>query len=60
MKYVIRETSDYTGENYYTPFKSRNKALRKFCEYRKRENAGECFACVDLIDMRTGEIIISL
>ena len=60
MKYAIRELDDYTEKNYYTYFRSRNEALRKFREYRRRENAGECFACVDLIDMRTGEIIISL
>ena len=60
MKYAIRKTNDYTGENYYTYFRSRNKALKEFREYRRRENAGECFACVDLVDMHTGEIIISL
>ena len=60
MKYAIRELDDYTGKNYYTYFRLWSNALRKFCEYCRRKNAGECFTCVDLIDMRTGEIIISL
>ena len=60
MKYAIRELDDYTEKNYYTYFRSWSKALRKFREYCRRKNAGECFICVDLIDMRTGEIITSL
>ena len=59
IKYAVREIDDYTG-CYYSYFISRKKALRKFCEYCKRKNAGECFISVDLMDMRTGEIIASI
>ena len=60
MMYAIREIDDYTGKSYYTYFKKWSEALKEFYRYNRRRKCGECFACVDLMDMRTGEVIASL